>query len=327
MKTRGKQMNQPKVWCAIWAQPVALLDNWKADGVNLVIGSEIGDPPTMTQAQYRAECTKRGLFYIMTPKTPADLEAMISDPYCPAIAPFDDEPDLYLPWYTGSPQAVADFQKAVDAKIASAKWIVTQTAKRKRFFVNFCGIKIMNALPWYKGELQNQFVKLLSPNDIICSDSYPRNNNWSGPDSGLTDIVKQTKLFWPGFEYWMFLECSDQALGQGGRGPKAAEMESQLQAVLAAGVTGIAWFSHQFQPPNWNATVLPNSWDGRNPEQRAKVKEINLRLQGGVVVTPPPPPPPSSVSLADFQALASRVSTLELAIKNAVTGVTVTKGI
>lgn len=226
---------------------------------------------------------------------------MVSDPFCLAIS-LPDEPDLHIEPYN---KDVAKFNTQVAAWIGKYDWIVKTNAGRKRMYINFAGPKVLGGTEWgYKGQQQQPFVDLIKsiplkpgvyPNILSC-DYYPANQNRARyKDTFPGDCVRFMKQWWPGFEYWSYLECSDQVLDGTiipgdlkniGRAPTPQEVEDQLAGLLAQGVTGISWFSHKFKGEAWQPDLLVDAWDGRSPELRLKCKEIAQRFSSLPIETP-----------------------------------------
>lgn len=332
-------MDKPKFFIGCWAQPPESFAKWKADGVNVIIGPDKGNPVRFTQLEIHTKIKALDLFYIDTPNTPVDLERMVSDPSCLAIG-LPDEPDLYLPAYNADP---VGFAKAVDLWMAKNKWIATQTARRKKLYINFAGPKVTGGVSsGYAGQMQKPFADLTGPDDILSHDWYPSNQQrLRYLDTFPALGVQCLKKWFPGREYWAFLECSDQLLDKTsvpgdpknvGCAPTPAEMEFQLKGVLDAGVSGIAWFSHQFQGQPWdvNGAAGKSAWDGRTLELLAKTREIAARLNPSTPEVPKP-----NVEIAEMKSRIDQLEFHEKEIlkeietikKNAVLDVTVSRGL
>lgn len=339
---RGRAVNKPKYFIGCWAQPPESFAKWKNDGVNVIIGPDKGNPVRFTQLEIHTKIKALDLLYIDTPSSLQDLERMVADPSCYAIS-LPDEPDLYLPPYNSDP---IGFQKAVDLWMAKNKWIAEKTARRKKLYINFAGPKVTGGITsGYAGQMQKPFAELTGPGDILSHDWYPANmQRLRYLDTYPSIGIQCLKKWFPNREYWAFLECSDQLLDKTavvgdpknqGRAPTHGEMEGQLRAVLVENVSGIAWFSHQFQGQPWdvNGAAGKTAWDGRTPELLAKTREIAVRLNGTVVDTPEVPKP--NPEIAEMKSRIDQLEYHEKEIlkeietikKNAVLDVTVSRGL
>jgi hypothetical protein len=173
-------------YVACWAQPPENFQSWKADGVNVAIGPDLGNPARFTQAQVHKMALEAGLKVIDVPSDEANLERMIADPNVIAIG-LPDEMDLHLAAYNVD---LAGFQAGVAALIAKHSWIVTKTAGRKRHYTNFAGPKVLGGTKEpvrpYAGQMQQPFVDLLNSvprkagvePHILSADFYSVNANF-----------------------------------------------------------------------------------------------------------------------------------------------------
>lgn len=295
-------MQIPSFWIGVFKQPLESFAKWKAEGVNIIINPDqsMGNTP----ADRRRACAASQLFYADVPQSISDLESLISDPWC-AFLMAEDEPEIKadLPWINDP-----SFQSKLQSYVNKWKPIFDANKGRKPVFTNFGGGHVINARPWFSGELLKPFVSAFGTTDVGF-DLYPISedvkNSWDlwnvNPPNPNNDpfivkgdiqqvyALKLMKNWFPTLGQWAYLDVQQYQALPNGRQPSAADIQLQVDQLVKNGVKGLIYFTTMpnGSPYPWDPSAKQSAWDGRNDEQRAKCKEIAFKLTG---VLPPAPP-------------------------------------
>lgn len=310
-------MTSPFFPIAVFEQPIESFSKWVKEGVNIVI--EPVQTNNNTAAQRRAAAIAAGLRYIDVPLDANDCLAMVLDPGCYAICTPDEE-TLNAPWYSSNPSG---FQTFLNAFLAKWTPILAPAVGKKTIWSNFPGGQIINARPWNTGGEIESFGALAG---VISADQYPFENysvewdNWNAGKGLPADplatntteqqyMIRVLKTFFPGKPLWTYIQTTDIEGLATARSPTGAEINAQISVLLNEGISGLAYFTHQFNGPGWSNPGAPaggSNWDGRNPDVVEACISMNAKILGSL-------PAPASPSL-DLTAILSRLSSLEASV-------------
>lgn len=205
----------------VWYQPISKMDQWKALGVNTLVGIE-KENPRFTQAQVRAAAAAKGLKYIDVPS--ASIAADQADPNLIAWL-LPDEPDFHT-----SP--VSSWSNVANA--------IRTAGGTKPIFGNFSGPHVTAAFPAYQGQPSQKWAghKAFIPYaDWLSHDWYPINtepNRYWTPFNGPGLITRAMDLLdkWSnGKPQLAFVECGYINKSAPGRSPTCDEMKQIVRAI------------------------------------------------------------------------------------------------
>jgi hypothetical protein len=271
---------------AAYQQPLEYLAEWKALGVNAVVGPELGNPERVTSKQWCEEAQRLGLYVIGN-------KFLIRDSYRPPnlIATIvSDEP-------TSSNHNFPVSQ--IEAEAAAFRTL----APGIPVICNHAGDKLTSAgqRDW---PLYEQYVKAV---DISWSDWYPVNREFaryplSFKEKELTFLKNRGAK-----EVGSVIEASWQKLNRGdarGREPTPDEFEKQVDIALANGARWVVYFTTS----DSGAYGWPKSYFPTSPELKVRMSMVNARLN-------PVPSTQPSTQPATQPTTEQRVQDLELKLQ------------
>lgn len=210
--------SKPQFPIGVWFQPVSSFPKWKIRGVNTMFGPEVGNPPTMTEAQYVAQAKDFKLVGNFTARWPNLLAVMMPDEFdC----------------------------KTVDGKGQSVDWVKQRSQlllSGVPHFCSFCGdhLSISGNKPRY--------VAYAPYCDLVSEDWYPITRDANRYPIALVGTSVSNAKTWTGKPVWAIIETCHQHLKgtPNGRQITAAEFAQTLEIALSSGASGIAYFPDYF---------------------------------------------------------------------------------
>jgi hypothetical protein len=258
----------------VWYQPSHSFDQWKARGINTLMGYE-SEGNTVAMPDWKLRARNAGLNYICQPSD--DLAADAADPNLIAWLLLPDEPDGAG---NKKPEEMLAGYKALKA-----------AAPNKPVLINFDGWQM-------KWKPESMYAEYLKACDWAAVDVYPFNG---GQLQTIDDYTKRidelNRAGGGGKRLLAFMECGDQNLKAQDwvqtvyltekgdltntktdqpvaarmRAPTPAEMKQEIDALVAHGVTGIIYFPDKIGK-GWEA------FDNTTPELEAAMIKINADL-------------------------------------------------
>jgi hypothetical protein len=309
---------------AVWWQKIEYIDYWiKERGVNIFmwddrISSTAGDIVTMhnTIETYRQQgydvsvIRHPGSYWYPDPQTADFDRGWYNKGHIHAFS-YPDEWEDKIPGGGGGdvtfnpPVLYAAFAGRMSDYDS---WVTSMglTPGTIKYFINFNGTHI-------NGTTISIYLNMISagsrPMDIVCSDSYPCDNQQYNPGTGallypnvVTEMVNgptTLKANVPaGVKVWYFLECCNQAqhahndpgwaspwLFVGSRAPTSTEIKSAVSSADSIGADGIAWFPQSGGGTTTDATdpqLIPTMLDIANSHNGGQTS--GTPTSGGTVI-------------------------------------------
>ena len=221
-------------------QPTYTFSDWKARGVNTMVGFEsYGDATTLEQ--WTQVANDRGLKYMREPLANPALDK--TDPNLLSWLYPVDEPDL-TDLATAQPPAQAEFN------------LLRSIDPTRPIATTYAGGYVLD---WLKGVRdQNYYETMTQYTDWVMPCIYPV-TGWNQPEniSGVGKLVDRVTQWFPGKRNIAYIETSNQNLpwvGPQERGVTPDEFRGEVWDAVIHGATGIVYFPHSLTPFNYDAT-------------------------------------------------------------------------
>lgn len=279
---------------AVWYQPISLMPAWAALGINTVVGCELES--VHSPAQLVAAAGAAGLSIWPTtdqlrPVPPSITPTLQLAANVPGFLMVPDEPD------GAGAKSPSDIQAARNiVRLSTSKPLMLSLDANK--------------MPWLEWSAYQQYAAAVGdiPGSVIMEDFYPTNTKGSIDDKrSRIRFLRASAL--PGQQVWSAIECSDQNLGRGGRGPTPDETAAQIDMALAEGVDGIMYF-----PTNVTIGWPAGFMDGVTPAMRTMMKTKNAQIQAeksGAVIQVPPIAMAVSIAIPGFKPISIPLTPLQ----------------
>ncbi len=221
-------------------QPTYTFSDWKARGVNTMVGFEsYGDATTFEQ--WTQVANDRGLKYMREPLANPALDK--TDPNLLSWLYPVDEPDL-TDLATAQPPAQAEFN------------LLRSIDPTRPIATTYAGGYVLD---WLKGVRDRNYYETMTQyTDWVMPCIYPV-TGWNQPEniSGVGKLVDRVAEWFPGKRNIAYIETSNQNLpwvGPQERGVTPDEFRGEVWDAVIHGATGIVYFPHSLTPFNYDAT-------------------------------------------------------------------------
>ena len=221
-------------------QPTYTFSDWKARGVNTMVGFESYGSDTSPE-QWTQVANDRGLKYMREPLANPALDK--TDPNLISWLYKIDEPDLDTLAIAQGP-ALAEFNRL--RSIDPTRPIAT----------TYAGGYMLN---WIAGVRDQAYYQTMTQyTDWVMPCIYPV-TGWNQPEniSGVGKLVDRVAQWFPGKRNIAYIETSNQSLSWVGpqeRGVTPDEFRGEVWDAVIHGATGIVYFPHALSPFNYDAT-------------------------------------------------------------------------
>ncbi len=221
-------------------QPTYTFSDWKARGVNTMVGFESYGEATSLE-QWTQVANDRGLKYMREPLANPALDK--TDPNLLSWLYPVDEPDL-TDLATALPPAIKEFN------------LLRSIDPTRPIATTYAGGYILD---WLKGVRdQAYYTTMAQYTDWVMPCIYPV-TGWNQPEniSGVGKLVDRVTQWFPGKRNIAYIETSNQNLpwvGPQERGVTPDEFRGEVWDAVIHGATGIVYFPHSLTPFNYDAT-------------------------------------------------------------------------
>ena len=221
-------------------QPTYTFSDWKARGVNTMVGFESYGEAT-SREQWTQVANDRGLKYMREPLDNPALDK--TDPNLLAWLYPVDEPDLEN-LAIAQPPAVKEFN------------LLRSIDPTRPIATTYAGGYMLD---WLKGVRdQAYYTTMAQYTDWVMPCIYPV-TGWNQPEniSGVGKLVDRVTQWFPGKRNIAYIETSNQNLPWVGpleRSVTPDEFRGEVWDAVIHGATGIVYFPHSLTPFNYDAT-------------------------------------------------------------------------